>query len=140
MDAVSFRSVIRANLAGWSRQLPWLRQAVQVEKSPVGWRQIASGDPEGQTFITWFQDKAIRGFDSSTGQPVALAPFLEDKNFYSVSPDGRWLGLGDKTGYPVFDRNTGKAAPGVSALLARIGPAYFSEVPDVAIIVDHMSV
>ena len=136
-DAVSFRTIIRANLAGWSRQLPRLRQAVHVEESPAGWRQIASGDSEGRTFITWFQDRAIRGFDSSTGQPVPLAPFLEDKIFYSVSPDGRWLGLGDKRGYSVFDRDTGKEAPGVSALLARIGPAYFSEVPDVAIIVDH---
>jgi serine/threonine protein kinase/WD40 repeat protein len=138
VDAVAFRTVIRANLAGWSRQLPRLRQAVHVEKSPVGWRFIGSGDAEGRTFLTWFNGGVVRAFDSATGQPVALAPFLEEKRrLHSVSPDGRWLGVDYRPGYTVFDRHTGKEAPGIAALLNRINAPYVADMSEVVLTAQH---
>jgi WD40 repeat protein/tRNA A-37 threonylcarbamoyl transferase component Bud32 len=144
-DAVSFPTMIRANLAGWSRQLPRLRQAVQVwketdkaiplaprQEQPWGYQHIASGDDEGRTFLTWFQDRAARAFDSATGRPVALAPALADKIAYEVSADGRWLSVGGKSGYAAFDRDAGKEAAGVAALRYPFFPLSFADTADLA--------
>jgi serine/threonine protein kinase/WD40 repeat protein len=137
-DAVAFRTVIRANLAGWSRQLPRLRYALQMNRFAGGYRHILSGDPEGRTFLIGSScTRGIRAFDSASGQPVPLAPLLADRCLWSVSQDGRWLGLSDKLGHAVFDRETGKAVPGIPEMLARSGHPYFEDLPDVVVAFDR---
>ncbi len=76
-------------------------------------------------------DKRTHAFDSATGQPVALAPFVKDQWLASISSDGRWIGLGSGPPYSVFDRAAGKVIPGVSAMLGRIGRPRFQDIPDV---------
>ena len=86
-DAIAFRRVVRANLAGWSRQLPRLRQALRLEKAKGREHSlIAPGDPDGRTFLTWLEgqpnplDVSPAGA-RSTGGGCALSPAHGTESF-----------------------------------------------------------
>ena len=130
-DATAFRTAIRANLAGWSRQFPRLRQAVQVHDSWAGWRFIAGGDPEGRTFLTGFDGPGSdQVFDSATGRASPLPPSLKGMYVYNVSPDGRWLCLDRNPKFAVFDQHSGIEPPGIADFVKRYGRPYVDGAPD----------
>jgi WD40 repeat protein len=131
-NATAFRTVIRTNLAGWSRQLPRLRHAFCVPRLGPD-STIRPGDPEVRTILLWHHDNnAIRCWDVATGRPVGQPlPLQAGQRIWSVSRDGRWLALADKTRPgSVLDRTTGKPVPGISWPDADRRTAFFYDLPD----------
>jgi WD40 repeat protein/tRNA A-37 threonylcarbamoyl transferase component Bud32/tetratricopeptide (TPR) repeat protein len=110
-EAGDFRRVVRANLAGWSRQLPRLRQALRMEAAEGhGHMLIAPGDPEGRTILTGLRGRPVHCWDTATGRPVARPVILGPGHFLNgSSPDGRWLAMESPSGGYVVERATNRS-------------------------------
>src|SRR5262249_29677113 len=126
-EATDFRRILRANLAGWSRQLPRLRQVVQAQQYYGGGGKILPGDPEGRSFLTWFPKQALGCRSSATGQRQG-APLMPGSDFFvfATSADGRFLHIWDKRRSFVLDRRSGEEVPGLTQ-----GGYAFHGLPDV---------
>jgi WD40 repeat protein len=99
---------IRANLAGWGRQVHSLRAILPHP----GFVRAAAFSPDGKLVLTGSFDRAARLWQADTGKLLAAWPHPDRVEAVAFSPDGKTVATGSRDGtVRLWDPATGQPLP-----------------------------